>query len=70
MYAVADEEEARALIVLTCPTNGLGQYIAPELAQEQTLENLDRFSARLERGHQVLRKHGHCRCDDTPKEGK
>lgn len=62
VYSVADEEEAGALIVLTCPTNQAGQYIAPELAEAQTLDNLDRFSDRLDRGHDRLRESGNCRC--------
>lgn len=37
VFSVGDEEEARALIVAACPTNTAGQYIARELAEEQTL---------------------------------
>lgn len=66
MYAVADEKEAKDLIVLCCGTNTHGEYIADELVHEQTLENLDRFSERLDRGHEWLRKNGNCRCDQTP----
>jgi hypothetical protein len=66
VYAVADEEEARDLIVLTCGTNLHGEYIADELAHEQTLENLDKFSERLNRGHELLKKNGRCRCHLTP----
>lgn len=71
MFAVADEKEAQDLIVLTCGTNGRGEHIADELVHEQTLENLELFSERLTRGHEILRKNGHCRCDQTPeKAGK
>jgi hypothetical protein len=62
VYSVGTEQEAKELIVLACPTNMYGQYIAPELAQEQTLENLDKFSDRLDKMHEVLKKHGSCRC--------
>lgn len=48
MFSVENEEEARRLITLACPTNLAGDYIAPELATEQTLENLDAFSDRLQ----------------------
>lgn len=49
VFSVDTEEEARALIVAACPrtTDGTGQHYAPELAEEQTLENLQRFSDRL-----------------------
>ena len=49
MFTVNDESEARALISLACPMNYRGQYVAPELAQEQTMANLEAFGARLER---------------------
>lgn len=62
MFSVGDEEEAESLIVLSCPRNAKGQYIAPELVEEQTLENLERFSDRLAERHRVLVEHGHCRC--------
>lgn len=35
------------LLTATCPTNVDNQWVAPELAEEQTLENLQRFSDRL-----------------------
>lgn len=66
MYAVADEKEAQDLIVLSCETNLRGEYIARELVMEQTLENLDAFSERLDRMHEILKKNGQCRCHLTP----
>jgi hypothetical protein len=66
VYAVADEEEAKALIVLCCGTNLRGEYVADELVHEQTLENLERFSDRLDRGHELMKKNGQCRCHLTP----
>lgn len=63
VFSVADEKEARDLIVLACPTNYKGDYIAPELAREQTLENLDAFGERLAKLHdEVLKPKGFCRC--------
>lgn len=62
VYSLGTEEEAQELIVLACPTNGRGEYVAPELAQEQTLENLARFSERLDRAHELLKKNGRCTC--------
>lgn len=66
VYAVADAKEATDLIVMACSRNGRGEYIADELAQEQTLDNLELFSERLNRMHEVLKKNGHCRCNTTP----
>ena len=47
MFTTDTREEAEALITLACPMNSAGQYVAPELAQEQTMENLDAFGSRL-----------------------
>ena len=62
VFSVADDEEAQALIVLACERDGAGQYVARELVREQTLENLEAFSTRLDRAHDHLVKAGHCRC--------
>ena len=48
MFSVNNEKEAKALISLACPMSLGGEYFAPELAEEQTLENLEAFSDRLE----------------------
>ena len=47
MFIVDTEEEAKALIVAACPLNYEGEYFSRELAQEQTLENLQAFSDKL-----------------------
>ena len=47
MFTVNDENEARALITLACPRGLNGKHIAPELALEQTLDNLNAFGDRL-----------------------
>lgn len=65
VFSVGDEEEAKQLITLTCsrgfgPTEG--QYISNELSQRQTLENLEKFSTKLDMAHDHLAKKGHCRC--------
>jgi hypothetical protein len=58
-------EEAKALIVLTCPLSGDGKgYYARELAEDQTLENLQLFSDKLEKGHKLLVKAGICECSE------
>jgi hypothetical protein len=49
VFTVNNAEEAKALIALACPTNLDGEYISPELAQEQTLERLNAFGDRLDR---------------------
>jgi hypothetical protein len=47
VFSVDTEEQARKLLVAACQTNLRGEFIASELAAEQTIENLDAFSARL-----------------------
>ena len=56
MFSVDTEEEAKKLLVVACPTNINGQYVAPELAREQTLENLYAFSDRLDRAWKFINK--------------
>lgn len=47
VFSVNTEEEAETLLAWTCPLGYDGQYRAPELVEDQTLENLDRVSDRL-----------------------
>ena len=56
VFSVDTEEEARALITLTCPMDAEGHYYARELADEQTLENLQAFSDKLARAWAMMRK--------------
>lgn len=49
VFTVENEQEARRLITLACPLGLDGKPFAPELAQEQTMANLEAFGARLER---------------------
>lgn len=53
-YSVDTEEEADTLVTLACPTNLDNEYFAPELAEEQTLENLYAFGFRLESLHNMI----------------
>ncbi len=63
VFSVGDEEEAKQLIVLCCPRTTDGKaYFARELAAEQTLENLAKFSDKLDAGHEIIKKRGKCRC--------
>jgi len=55
VFTTDTKEEAEALIALACPTNTAGQHIAPELADEQNMENLQAFSARLERLYKKIK---------------
>lgn len=48
MFSTDTEEEAKALLTLSCEKNMKGEYIARELAHEQTIENLQAFSDRLD----------------------
>jgi len=48
VFSTDTEEEAKALICLACEKNMRGEYIARELVHEQTLENLQAFSDRLD----------------------
>jgi hypothetical protein len=62
VFSVATDEEAKALLVLACQRGYDGEYYAPDLIEEQTLENLAAFSQRLHDRHEVLRRAGRCTC--------
>lgn len=47
VFSTDTVSQAQALIVAACSTNLRGEYIAPELAQEQTIDNLNAFGDRL-----------------------
>ena len=55
VYSVDTEAEARSLLVLTCETNIQGEFVARELAREQTLDNLAAFGERLARTHELMK---------------
>lgn len=48
VFSCDTEEEAKSLIVLTCPRGSDGNYYARELVEKQTLENLVKFSDKLQ----------------------
>lgn len=57
--SVDTEEEAQELIARCCElvwvdSENRAGYLAPELEQEQTLENLYAFGARLEKEYQAM----------------
>jgi hypothetical protein len=47
VFSVTDAEEAKRLLTLACSTNYAGQYVARELVEHQTLDNLQAFGDRL-----------------------
>lgn len=55
VYSVDTEKQAKTLIAATCPLSVFGEYVAPELVEAQTIENLTEFSDRL---HEVALRLG------------
>ena len=62
VFSVGDDDEARTLLVMVCPTTADGQFIDRHTAREQTLDNLELFSNDLEDAHNILVGNGGCRC--------
>ena len=56
VFSVDTEEEAQALLVFTCSTNREGEFVAQELAKEQTLEQLGKFGDRLADAYAVMKR--------------
>ena len=56
VYSVDTEEEAKKLLTFACGTNINGDFIAKQLAHEQTLENLAAFSDWLAARHDDLKE--------------
>jgi hypothetical protein len=56
IFSVNTEEEARNLLLITCPTNIHGEFVAPELSEEQTLDNLYSFGDRLAEAYKKMKK--------------
>ena len=72
VFSVADEKEAKSLIVATCELSEDGNYIARELYEsrivrddppDKALEALWAFGDRLAQMHERLAGAGLCRCD-------
>jgi hypothetical protein len=55
VYSVDTEAEAKMLLTLACPTNLKGDFVAPELVQSQTIENLLKFGDRLAKAHRMMK---------------
>jgi len=55
VFSCDTEEEARALLNRTCPKNYRGEFVAPELAEAQTLENLYAFGDRLQKAYDIMK---------------
>lgn len=64
VFSVGSEKEAHMLITLCCPKDVNGDYIARELVQGQTLENLDSFSDLLAERHKMAAERGWCDCKE------
>lgn len=62
VFSVDSDDEARALIVAACPRGLDGEYYARELAEAQTLANLEAFSTKLDRIHDIMIESGTCTC--------
>lgn len=58
VFTTDTEEQARKLVVACCQTDAAGNYYAQELAEEQTLENLQKFSDKLARVWQLMKDRG------------
>lgn len=56
VFSVDTEHEARRLLSFSCATNMDGDHIASELVKEQTLDNLDAFSDRLQRAYDFIQE--------------
>jgi hypothetical protein len=54
-YSVDSDEEAKALLILACLRNLAGEFVAPELAEEQTLARLYSFGDRLRELHSKMK---------------
>lgn len=71
VYSVDSEDEAHRLLVLTCSRDygrgGSGEFIARELAREQTIENLEAFSLRLAKAHRFMLEGKKAKCQTQPK---
>lgn len=63
MFSVGSEAEAKKLLILACSINYDGEFIASELAHEQTVSNLMSFGRRLKKLHREFIKNGWCDCD-------
>ena len=56
VFTVDTEEEARSVVAATCKLGLDGNYFSPELAEEQSLDVLDRFADRCRKAWNDLRR--------------
>jgi hypothetical protein len=56
VHSVDTEDEAQRLLVLACETNVDGEFIARELAFDQTVPSLFTFGRRLAEAHKMMKK--------------
>lgn len=64
VFSVSTEEEAQKLITLSCAQNLQGDYVARELVEDQSMENLQLFSNKFARAHEILKQAGQCDCGE------
>ena len=63
VFSVADKREAMDLLTMACPINLENDFVAPELAKNQSIEALMSFGKRLKELHdKFLMPKGRCRC--------
>jgi len=65
VFSVGSEAEAKSLLTVACQTNIDGEFIARELAQDQTIDGLFAFGERLEKMHERMVERGLCECHDS-----
>lgn len=54
VMSVNTEEEAEKLLIAACARNEHGEFVARELAHEQTIENLFAFGDKLEKYYEAM----------------
>lgn len=64
MFSVGTEKGAKMLLTLACEMNRDGEYIARELAFDQSLDSLESFGDRLQVYHDIAKKKGLCECKE------
>lgn len=57
VFSTVSEEEAKQIVIATCELGTDGEYYARELAEEQTIENLRKFSDRLAEKFDIIQGH-------------
>lgn len=62
VFSVDTEEEAKLLIISTCPKDYEGNYYSRELAANRTIPTLFAFGEKIAKIHDILVKNGSCKC--------